>query len=294
MIDEVAAAIAAQQHGVVTRQQLLREGVSSRAIEGRLARGRFHRLHRGVYGVGPVSPPRAAEMAAVLACGPAAAVSDRSAAALWGIARPRAPGSPVEVLVCGHSRQRPGLRVRRTDHVHPGEVGRLDRIPITSPARTLYDLARSGRRRLVERALAHAFREELTTRDELAALLARYPRRRGTRSLRTILGGPPIQLTRSEAEDRFLELVRSAALPEPAVNVRIGRHEVDFYWPERRVVVETDGFEHHSSRSAFERDRERDGELARRGIRVLRITWRQLTDQREVVLVTLAQTLGPE
>jgi len=244
--------------------------------------------------VGPVAPRRAAEMAATLACGPTAAVSHRSAAALWEIAPEGPRGTPVEVQVVRHARRRPGVRVHRTAGRHPDEVVRLDGIPVTSPARTLFDLAGSGHSRMVERAFARALLRDVTTRDRVAAIRARYAGRSGTALLRKLLGSGRPARTRSEAEHRFLRLVRSARLPAPQVNVRLGPYEVDFYWPDRHLAVEIDGFTFHASRTAFERDRERDANLATRGIRVLRFTWRQLTDTRDVVLVRLAQTLGPQ
>lgn len=94
-------------------------------------------LHRGVYLVGPIAPPRAAEMAACLACGPGAAVSHRSASVFWGITPPRKPGAPDHVLVVGHARRRPGILVHRTVRLHPGETVHRDGVPVTSPARTL-------------------------------------------------------------------------------------------------------------------------------------------------------------
>lgn len=291
-IDEVAARFAADQHGIVTRQQLLGAGVPSRVVERRVTRRRLRPVHRGVYLVGPVAPPRAPEKAACLACGPDSAVSHASASAFWQMTPPRKPGVPVHILVVGHGRRRPGILVHRTARLHPGEVVRSDGIPFTSPARTLYDLAEASGFRVLERALARALKKELTTQDELEALLKRYAGRPGTTRLRSLLGDAPPAFVRSEAEARFLELVRAAGLPRPQVNVRLGPYEADFYWPARRVVVEIDGFEFHSSPAAFERDRERDAELAARGLRVTRITWKQLTRARDAVLVRLARTLG--
>jgi very-short-patch-repair endonuclease len=99
-------------------------------------------------------------------------------------------------------------------------------------------------------------------------------------------------LTRSEAEERLLALIRSAELPEPELNVRIGRHEVDFLWRDRGLVVEVDGFRYHSSRDAFERDRLRDAELGAQGFTVMRITWRQIVGSPEAVVARIAMALG--
>jgi len=146
---------------------------------------------------------------------------------------------------------------------------------------------------MVERSFARALEKGLATREEVAALRLRHAGRRGSGVLGKLLRRGRPALTRSDAERRFLTLVRDARLPPPDVNARLGPYEVDFYWPDRRVVVEIDGFAFHSSRSAFERDRERDATLTARGIRVLRFTWRQPTAGRDRVLVRLAQALGP-
>jgi very-short-patch-repair endonuclease len=90
----------------------------------------------------------------------------------------------------------------------------------------------------------------------------------------------------------MLALIRRAGLPLPETNVRIGPHEVDFLWRDQSVVLEVDGFRYHSSRAAFERDRLRDAELAARGLRVVRVTWRQIVDAPEAVAARLAAVLA--
>lgn len=111
--------------------------------------------------------------------------------------------------------------------------------------------------------------------------------------MRALLEAPELlALTRSEAESRFLSLVRRGKLPRPEVNVRLKAFEVDFLWRRERVVVEIDGFAYHSSRGAFEQDRQRDAVLAASGLLVVRITWRQLSTEPEAVLVLLAQALA--
>ena len=99
-------------------------------------------------------------------------------------------------------------------------------------------------------------------------------------------------LTRSEAEERLLTLIRSAELPAPETNIRIGRHEVDLVWRDQRLIVEVDGFRFHSSRSAFERDRRRDAELGTLGFRVMRVTWRQIVDEPQALIARLATALA--
>lgn len=92
----------------------------------------------------------------------------------------------------------------------------------------------------------------------------------------------------------MLELIRAARLPHPAVNAQLGDWEVDFLWSRHRLVVETDGYAFHSSRRAFERDRRKDQELQAAGYRVVRFTWRQIADEPEALIATLATTLAAE
>jgi very-short-patch-repair endonuclease len=173
------------------------------------------------------------------------------------------------------------------------EVTTLRRIPITTPARTLLDLAAQLSTRELEQAVAQAERRNLLTRDKALALLARYPRRPGAAKLRELLGGPGRPaFTRSEAEERFLALVRRAQLPEPEVNVALHAYEIDFLWRQHALAVEIDGFVFHGDRDAFEADRRRDADLAARGIQVMRVTWRQIVEESEATLARLAQALA--
>ena len=288
--------LAARQHGVVTRAQLRGAGFTNRAIDRRLESGRLHRVHRGVYLVGHVAmPPHAREMSAVLAVAPNAVLSHRSPAWLWQLLPYPARPASVDVTVWGRNAgHKPGIRIHRVA-LGLGETRTCLRIPTTTPARTLIDLACQVSARELEQALARAQTRGLTSRRDLLALLARHPGRRGTAALRALLnGGSAAVLTRSEAEERFLALVRKAQLPVPDVNVRLAGYEVDFLWREEHLVVEVDGFAFHSSRAAFERDRLRDAELQGRGFRIIRVTWRQIVDYPEAMLVRITKALsGP-
>ena len=180
------------------------------------------------------------------------------------------------------------MQVLRAD-----EVTRLRVVPVTTPARTLLDIAPELPSRGLEQALAQAERMYAGTQRRVLALLARYPGRAGTPTLRELLGGSRRPaLTRSEAEERILELVRKAGLSVPDQNVRLHGYELDFLWREERLVVEMDGFAFHGDRAAFEADRRRDADLAARGLQVVRITWRQITEEPEATLVRLAQALA--
>jgi hypothetical protein len=286
-------ALAARQHGVVTRAQLMRAGLSRDVIDNQVKSQRLRPVHRGVYCVGPIAAPYTREMAAVLACGEEAVVSHRSAAALWQLL-PHAADHHVHIsLQTGRTIRRPGVRVHRVALLPRGQITKVQGIPVTMPAWTLLDLAAVATPRELEHATAQAARRHLANASKLLSLLALYPRRVGHRRLTALLerfGGPV--LTRSEAEDRFLALIGRAELPAPDVNVRLGPYEVDFLWREEGLVVEVDGFAFHATRTSFEADRRRDAELTARGLTVIRVTWRQIVDKPEALLVRLAQALA--
>jgi very-short-patch-repair endonuclease len=289
--DRRIAALAARQRGLLTRKQLLEIGLTPEAIDHWLRSARLHRLYRGVYLLGHAGVTEGArELGAVLACGTGAVVSHRSAAGLW---RLLAATGDVEVTVAGRDcRSRPGIRVHRVSALDPRDIRKLGGTPITSPARTILDLAAVVRPRELEQALAEAYARRLARRSELVSLLARRLSRPGTRALRALLDDGTPALTRSQAEERLLALIRAAELPAPETNIRIRRHEVDFLWREQRLVVEVDGFAFHSSRSAFERDRRRDAELGTLGFRVMRVTWRQIVNGPEALIARLAKALA--
>jgi very-short-patch-repair endonuclease len=270
-IDAVIAPIAARQRGLVTRAQMLEGGVSAAAIDARLKAGTLRAVYRGVYLVGPVVPADMAELAAVLACGPTVDVAVR-----------RGRGCRVT-----------GIRSHRLPALRPDEVTEHDGMPVTTPSRTILDVAHELGRRDLERVVAGAERLELLDRAELRRLIAVHPRRPGVAALRSLLTDrAPAALTRSEAEERFLGLVRRAQLPTPETNVPIGIYRVDVLWRRERVVVEVDGFAFHRSRGRFEGDRRRDARLLADGYRVVRVTWEQMEHEPEAMLVRLGRILA--
>jgi very-short-patch-repair endonuclease len=299
------AVIAARQHGVVQRRQLLASGVTAEVLKSRLRSGCLRRVHSGVYMPtslrGPLEPRLAPEMAAVLACGPGALVSRRSAAALLDLGPPpRDPAKegrwrPVDVAFPqGRTpARRPGIRTHRAGPLEAGDVTTVEGIPVTAPSRTLLDLAAVSTARELERAVARAERLGLIDPGDIEHLIERARGRRGARLLRSVIqreGGP--KLTRSEAEVRFLDLVRGTGLPAPEVNVVVEGYEIDFLWRECGVAVEVDGFAYHRSRRSFAGDRRRDGDLLGVGIRTLRVTWSQIVDEPKATLVRLARAFG--
>ena len=291
-VDATIAALAERQHGVVSRAQLLATGLGAHLIDYRVNQGRLQRLYRSVYQVGPIRSTYAGEMAAVLACGDGAFISHDSSERLWRLPRAQAP-SAIHVTVTNRFlRLGPGVSVHRTRALCAEEMTSRFGIPVTSVARTIIDLAGTRDARELERTVAAAERSGLLELGVLRALLHAQPRRPGCRVLRQIIGEDrtPV-LMRSEAEDRFVTLVRDSGLQVPDVNVMIRGYEVDCVWRRERVIVEIDGFAFHSSRDSFERDRARDAALTAAGYRVMRVTWRQITRAPHALLISLARLL---
>jgi very-short-patch-repair endonuclease len=277
--DQRLAAIAGRQYGVVRRAQLYELGFDNPALERRIANGRLHRLHRGVYAVGhTIVPPRGRWLAAVLACGDGAVLSHRSAAALWDI-RPTT-ATRIDVTVAHTS----GVRTTATIVVHRSrravEAVTCDRVPVTTPGRTLLDLATALPRRQLEKAAEMA--------EALRLNVVVDPDHPGARRLAAAMAHDLSHTTRSPLEDDFLALCDRFEIPRPRVNAIVEGFEVDFCWPDERLVVETDG-RHHLTRAAFERDRARDALLLVRGWRVMRFTGRQVRrDTEEVAALVLS------
>jgi very-short-patch-repair endonuclease len=289
------AALAHRQHGVVSMTQLRAAGLRSGAIEWRVHRRRLHRIHRGVYAVGhPRLTPRGRLWAAVLACGgvDAAALSHRTAAAIWDLGPP--PGRP-EVTTLREHAPTPQLHVHRSKTLQPltDVVRQPDGLPVTTVARTLADLAQVLTPHQLERACHRAEVLRKLDAPAIEQLLARLPGRR-SRSLRQALASLAAadpDITRSKLEERFLALVAEAGLPRPRVNAIVADHEVDFLWPAPRLIAETDGAAAHLTPTAFDEDRRRDAELQIAGFRVVRFTWRHVTRHPDSVVETLSALL---
>jgi very-short-patch-repair endonuclease/predicted transcriptional regulator of viral defense system len=292
--EERLAALAGAQHGVVTRGQLGELGLAPRSVERLVARGRVRRVHRGVYQVGPLAGPWAAEMAAVLAIGRAARASHESAAWIWKVIPGHDRTSPVDlVVVGGGGSARPGIRLHRVACLPRDERAVVDGVPTTSVARTLVDLATRLGRRDLEQAIGRAEREGLVRLDDLRAILARHPRRRGAAALRAILDDQAEPaVTDSEAEEMFLSLWRATGLIQPRVNATVGPYRLDFYWPAHGIAVEIDGYRHHGTRPRFEGDRARATYLAGRGIQVIPVTWRHLARQPAATIASIVRALA--
>ena len=279
------AELVACQHGVVSRQQLVACGVSESMIRRRVQSGQLLRLHRGVYAVGHRELKREGHwLAAVLAVGPGAVLSHRSAAALHGF---RSSGG-MRIDVTAKGADQPGIRVHRTRSLDARDTTTVREIPVTTVARTLVDFAGTVPRDHLHKALREADRLRLLDVKALEAARARTVGRRGPghEALREAieeLRALATTLTRSALEDAFLALLRKAGLPKPEVNAHIEGMEVDALWREQRVVAELDGWAHHHPRHAFEKDRIRDATLTGAGYRVVRFTHRQVLDGAHVL-----------
>jgi very-short-patch-repair endonuclease len=225
-------------------------------------------------------------MAAVLASGPGAVLSHRSAAAIWGL-RPAAR-TRIDVTTGRALHARPGIQPHRAV-LAPDETTTTNGIPTTTVSRTLLDLAAVLPRQAIQRAVNEAEVLRLADATALHALKARHPRHRGISKLHE--DRLPV-LTRSELEARFITFLDDAVLPRPDVNTVIEEMEVGFAWREQRLIAELDGFAFHTTRRAFEQDRARDRRLQARGWRVIRITWRQLHDERHQLAAELASLLS--
>jgi very-short-patch-repair endonuclease len=291
--DQALAAVAERQYGVIAHAQLRALGLSKSTIGDRVRAGRLHPVHRGVYAVGHgVLGIRGRWLAAVLACGPTAVLSHASAAALWELRGTAAAKIDVTVRTAG-GRSRPALRIHRPRTLHDEELTTRHGIPVTTPARTLLDLAATLTRRRLERALDQAEVLELLDARSLDAVARAHPNHHGTTSLSAALQAhhPGTTLTRSELEEAMLALCRAHDLPGPAVNAHAAGLEVDFLFPTDHLVVETDGWRYHRTRRAFENDRRRDATLARAGYRVLRFTHHQVERDAAAVAETIAAAL---
>ncbi len=293
------ADLAGRQYGVVTRAQLLKLGIGEDAVDARLASGRLHRLHRGVYAVGHTVVSRDGHwLAAVFSAGAGAVLSHGSAAELWGIWRPKRSGR-IDVSTPRSTRSASGIH-RRYLRLSDDEFTVRRRIPVTTLARTLLDIAGETSAEGLEGAIREAEYLHRFQIEGLERLLVHHPGKRGARAVRTCLirlGRGPKGRRRSKLEDKFATLLAQTDLPQPELNALLdlgGRKiEADCLWRAQRLIVELDGGQAHRTRVAFEEDRERDRRIQANGWRTIRVTWRQLEDP-ATVLADLRQLLSLE
>ena len=294
--DVAVAALAAPQWGVVDIAQLRACGLNDVDVALRVERGSLHPKHRGVYAVGhEYLPLQGRFLAALLACGDGALLSHRAAAAVGGFLAWR--GGPIDVLVLDTTtRLHAGIRLHRTIRLQPEDVQRRDGLPVTTPARTLVDLAAVLEYRTLRRATREAQARKCVTHAEIVRTLERLRPCRGARKLAQILATGPAP-TRSELEDLVLDLLLDAGFQHPAVNLPItigGRRVVpDFRWPDQRLTLEADGAEWHDNPIARSDDAERQALLEAHGDRVIRVRWQQVIRDRPRTIARLRAAGAP-
>jgi very-short-patch-repair endonuclease len=278
-----------------------------RAITERLARGFMRAVHSGVYAVGAAALTQEARWtAALLACGwdgwagervPAAVLSHRSAASLWGLVR-NAPAPSEVIVAAGRRSVRRGI-LTRCMSLREDEIEIVGGIPVTCAARTAFDFAAVARTtRELERAWNELEVRRLTSRVSVPQLLERYPRRPGAPMLRALLGSDePSGVTSNDFEEAFVNLLDEHGLPRPDLNADLqirGRFiEVDCLWRPERLALELDGRGVHAREVAFESDKLRDRQLLVEGWRPARVTWAQLRDEPRTVAADLRELLRP-
>jgi very-short-patch-repair endonuclease len=300
VMDRVTEGIARTQDGLITVEQARSAGLSDRSARSRVESGRWERLHPGVYRIaGAPRSWRQDILAACLAVGPAAVASHRSAAGLWGLDG-IGPGW-VELSVSRPASHRlPGVIVHRSTDLAAGRPVVRTGIPLTDPARTILDLGAVLPAWRVEAALESALSRRLVTLAGLRSALDAVARRgrRGAGVLRGLLDqrSDAARLSESVLEARVLRLFHDHFLPEPVAQheVRVGQRlvgRVDFAYPPCKVAIEVDGYEAHSSLSAFGRDRARQNELVTAGWTVLRFTWDDVVHRPERVVGVVRQVL---
>ena len=267
--------MAAARDGVLSLEQLRACGLAGHAIGVRVRNGSLHRIHRGVYAVGhPGISLRGRFRAAVLACGRGTALAFHAAAAEWQFISWRE--RPIEVLVTrGGARRIEGVHARRSRSLTRRDVRLRDGIPVTSPARTLLDLATVLPERALRRAARQAQALRLVSTDELLEIADRCNGHHGAANLRAGVADGPAA-TRSPLEDMLLDLVEGAGLRRPDVNVplRVGGETIipDLLWRDERVAVEADSVTWHDNKLTREHDAHKQAILEAAGWRVVRVT----------------------
>jgi len=297
--DRAIGEVAARQHGVITLGQLQLAGLTASGVRDRVKAGRLHRIHRGVYAVGHDRlTGYGRTMAAVLAYGPRAVASHRTAGGLQGLRADNSARTDVS-LPLQSARSRAGIHAHASPTLRPQDVTKRHGIPCTTVARTLLDLADVVPRRQLERALEQAEIMRVFDLGEINDVLGHANGRRGAGILREVLAdlGEEPGVTANELEDRLLELCRAAGLPRPAVNRWIEIDDgppikADFVWTAERLIVETDGWGSHGTRHGFERDRRRDQRARLAGWETVRFTRRQVLRDPDWVIATTGALLA--
>ena len=288
--DEVIAVIASRSHGVIAREEMLGAGISGADIDRRARRGALIRVHRGVYRAGHDAPSTEADyLAAVRACGRSGLLYGRAAAFLLSLIKLRTAPRP-EVAVTTE-RRIAGIRTRRDRRGAERDAAMYRGIPVTSPARTLVDLAARATINEFARACHEAGVIHRTTPSQVKAVLARRPSTPGAAKVRAVMLGE-VNVTLSRLEAAFLKVIRDAGLPLPITNRPVGGYRVDCGWPEHRLTVELDSYQFHNSRHSWEQDRRREREARARDDEFRRYTWYDVVEDQRAMVAELRRLLS--
>jgi very-short-patch-repair endonuclease len=301
-LDAAIGRLAVAQNGVVTLEQLGGLGLTENAIDKRTTARRLHRIHQSVYSLTPsVMTQRGRFMAAVLACGPDAVLSHRSAAYLWGLVDDW--DEPIDVTAPNRRGRSPdGVAAHRDRSLQPIDKTTHHDVPCTTVARTILDFAAVEPDWKVRKVVAQAEVLQILDKSKLRALLKRSRRRRGVARVRLILDTihPQTKRTRSELERLFLEMCAKREIAEPEVNVWLlaadgRRYQADFLWRDQKLIIEADSRRFHDTDSAFVSDRKRRQQLELAGWRVSQCTWEEVErEPRRLALTVRGLIAGQE
>jgi very-short-patch-repair endonuclease len=290
MVDRKLAAIAGEAHGNVSREELLDAGITGTQIRSRLRKGSLFLEYPGVYRVGHQAPStEASYMAAVKACGRDALLCGQAAAYLLDLLKGEMP--PPEVVTTA-KRRITGIITHRSRTNLSLDAWKWRGVPVTSPARTLVDIAASVALNQLARAFHEARIRYGTTVEDVELVVQRRPSSRGAKKLKHVIRGDA-GVTLSSLERRFLWLLRKAGLPLPITNrISLGGY-VDCRWPDYRLIVELDSYRYHASRHAWEKDRHRERVARAAGFEFRRYTYGDVFEHPRLMLAELRQLLAP-
>jgi very-short-patch-repair endonuclease len=292
--DEHIRAIARAQRGRASWHQLRAAGISSDAITRRVRRGMLVRVHPGVYAVTPLLPIEFADdTGAILACGPRSVVGFHSSNVMWAIRRGTA--RPVHVVI-PHDRRAPklgGVRVHRTTNLTHSDITVHKGLPITTPARTQLDVAATLPPKDLKRVVAEGFALGLLSFDSLYAALARAPKHPGASTLKEVLAKGELHRTTTDLERQFLDLIEKARLPTPLTQYPLLEYTADFYWPEYKLIVETDGGCWHKTPWRRKQDQLRDARVKHAlNIDTIRVSDDSIEHEQHAVVAMLATAIS--
>ncbi|MBS1863668.1 MAG: DUF559 domain-containing protein [Actinobacteria bacterium] len=272
---------------MLTRADLESLGFGHRSIEHRVASGRLHLVSRGVYAVGRRElTPDGRWMAAVLACGDGAVLSHCSAAELWGIGHE--VRGRIDVTIRRRSKiTRRGIKVRARPSLASRSLTRRHGIPVTNVVQTLIDLATELPPLRQERAVNEADKLDLVDPETLRHELHGHKGQPGVKTLATLLDRHTFRLSDSDLEILFRPLALAAGLPLPLTKHRVLDYEVDFFFPDHDLIVETDGLRYHRTPSQQARAAKRDQVHTAAGFAVLRFTHWQIAHGADEVTAIL-------